>query len=319
VIDDAVEPGAPFSPKKLPIAVGTGALGVLSAVLIAVIVARVGKALDLEEEIQRRFGLPVLGRIPATRALRRSAEGYSDALSLNPELMEAFKTLRTNLELLLLDVPQPAVLAVVSWGEGEGKSTVAAGVALTTAVSGLDVVAVDADLRHPALHARLGQPFGEGMAKATDREIERLVEPTEQNHLWFLSAGIPDRHPADLLPVALGRVLDYAHARDRRLVIDCPPMHGVAETVMVLAAAQNVLVVVDGRKTKLPELEAMIARLHAAGVRVMGVVLNKVQRSKQNSAYPSFVLRDDPMAKTTQTRRARPPRPAKSTRPARRS
>lgn len=289
IIDEAGVPGTPVSPRPIPILLGTGVLGVLSAVLASVIVYRVRKALSFEDEIQRRLALPVLGHIPAVSALRRAPGGAAaDVLVSTPQLMESFKTLRTNLELTLMDAPESSALSIVSWGEGEGKSTVAAGIALTPAMSGADVIAADADLRHPRLHTLLGQPFGEGMADVSPRTVAGLVRPTEYPHLWFVPAGIPDRHPADVLPVTMRVTLDHAATSRRRLVVDCPPLHGVAETAMVVAATHNAVLVVDGKMRKLPELEGVVGRLRSAGVNIVGVVLNRTHRSKVMSAYPAF-------------------------------
>jgi capsular exopolysaccharide synthesis family protein len=269
--------------------VGTTALGLLSAVIAAVVVARVSRALDVAEEIQRRFEVPVLGRVPALNALRAGKGGQVtiDALERSSEVVEAFRALATNLELALMSGDVPAVLAVLSGSEGEGKSTVAAGIAVTMAMSGNAVLAVDADLRRPTLHVRLGMPLGAGLAKAGNLEVGDLVQRTDVPNLWLLSAGLPDRHPADLLAASLSATLDYSREQDRRMIIDCPPLNGVAETTMVAAMANNVLLVVDPRRTDVPDFEVLLTRLRTSGVRVVGVVLNRVGRPRRlrSAAY----------------------------------
>jgi capsular exopolysaccharide synthesis family protein len=289
LIERAGVPSKPYAPKVTPIAVGTTALGLLSAVIAAVVVARVSRALDVAEEIQRRFEVPVLGRVPALNALRAGKGGQVtiDALERSSEVVEAFRALATNLELALMSGEVPAVLAVLSGSEGEGKSTVAAGIAVTMAMSGNAVLAVDADLRRPTLHVRLGMPLGAGLAKAGNLEVGDLVQRTDVPNLWLLSAGLPDRHPADLLAASLSATLDYSREQDRRMIIDCPPLNGVAETTMVAAMANNVLLVVDPRRTDVPDFEVLLTRLRTSGVRVVGVVLNRVGRPRRlrSAAY----------------------------------
>jgi polysaccharide biosynthesis transport protein len=314
VLDEAVPSITPVSPRPVPILLGTTVLGLLSAVLAAVIAFQVRKALDLAEELERRLDLPIIGTIPNVRALRRASYGSAvDAILSSPELMEAFRSLGTNLDLALFsDVP--TTLSVASWGEGEGKSTVAAGIALTSAASGQETIAVDADLRHPELHSRLSQPFGEGLADVARRDLETLIGPTGYRNLWFLPSGIPDRHPADVLAVTLEEVIRYGRAERRRLVVDPPPFHGIAETLMVLAASHNVVIVVDRRKAKLAELEAMVTRMRASGVNIIGVVLNRTSQSRKDSAYPAYAPDARHLRAPAEPLRARRP-PASRIRP----
>jgi Mrp family chromosome partitioning ATPase len=104
-----------------------------------------------------------------------------------------------------------------------------------------------------------------------------------------MSAGIPDRHPADVLAVTLPRVVGALRADDRLLLIDAPPIHGVAETPMILSVAGHVVLVVDGTSAKLPQLEQAVRRLQGSGVTIVGVVLNRMRRRRQAPQYRAYV------------------------------
>ena len=294
ILDEATTPTSPVSPKRVPIAVGTFALGIISAVFASVAVWRTRKAFDVVEELERRLDIPVVGRIPSVSSKHRRDARPMDVLAETPELMEAFQSLRTNLELAFLGTsPERQVVAVASWGEGEGKSTVAAGLALTSAASGSEVLAVDADLRRPALHTRLGQSAGPGVADARPGEVARLVKPTGRRNLWFIPAGVPDQHPADVLTTTLEPVLEYARQRAWRVVVDSPPYQGIAETATVLSAARYVLLVVDARRMRLPEIIAMTTRLQASGMNVVGIALNRIPKSRVDGAYSAYLAAND--------------------------
>lgn len=312
VLDEAGVPSTPVSPKRTPIFLGTIVLGLISAVFASSVMFRARKALNVVEEIERRLGVPVIGRIPLQRSLQRaSGDSASDILLTTPRLTEAFQALRTNLELAFLGTPiETQVVALASWGEGVGKSTVAAGLAMTSAQSGTEVLAVDVDLRRPELHARLGEPFGPGTADAARRPVEKLVIRTRQPRLWMLPAGMTDRHPADILAVALEPILSFARSRSWRVVLDVPPYHGVAETAMVLSAARYVVLVVDARRAKLPELESMTSRLRASGVNIVGVALNRVAKSRMDSAYGPYSPGSTKPERST-SRRESPPAPSR--------
>ena len=72
---------------------------------------------------------------------------------------------------------------------------------------------------------------------------------------------------------------------------------------MVLSSARYVLIVVDARRTKLPELESMVSRLQATGVNIVGVALNRVSKSRMDSAYGPYA------PKGSRSTPAQPPQP----------
>jgi capsular exopolysaccharide synthesis family protein len=305
----AFTPSEPVAPQPTPILVGAGVLGLFLALLAAVGAARVRQALDVAEEVRSRFDAPVLGQIPPVRRLGRGNEAVASLLEDGPpELIEAFQSLRTNLDLLLLD-HRPSAIAVASWSAGEGKSTVAAGLALSLAAVGRDVVVIDADLRRPTQHERLGEPFGEGLADLGSLDVEQVLRRTRYEHLWFLPAGVPDRHPADVVTMALPRAHRALAAEGRLLLIDAPPLHGVAETPFVLSVAHHVILVVDAASVKLIELEQAVERLRNSGLVLLGVVINRVRTQRQGAAYDSYLLKADVADADRRVSRPRPVQP----------
>jgi capsular exopolysaccharide synthesis family protein len=310
----AFTPSEPVAPQPKPILIGAGVLGLFLALLAAVGAARVRQALDVAEEVRSRFDAPVLGQIPPVRRLGRGNEAVASLLEDGPpELIEAFQSLRTNLDLLLLD-HRPSAIAIASWSAGEGKSTVAAGLALSLAAVGRDVVVIDADLRRPTQHERLGEPFGEGLADLGSMDVEQVLRRTRYEHLWFLPAGVPDRHPADVVTTALPRAYRALAAEGRLLLIDAPPLHGVAETPFVLSVAHHVILVVDAASVKLIELEQAVDRLRSSGLVLLGVVINRVRTQRQGAAYDSYLLKAD-VADADRRSRPRPVQPVRSSEP----
>ena len=289
LLNPASIPSVPSSPRPTVLLIGTFVLGCILAVVAAVVAYRFNRALDVVEDIRRRLGVPVIGQIPTIRPLKRGNRSFAEVFSQDsPDLVEAFQGLRTSIELLSRDGNLRAI-AVSSWGAGEGKSSVCAGLAMAFSSSGHKVVAIDADLRNPNLHHRMGESFGEGIADAGRIPIDNLVWPTRFPNLSLVTAGIPDRHPADVLAVTLPRVVGSLLADDRLLLIDAPPIHGVAETPMILSTAGHVVLVVDGTSHKLPQLEQSVRRLQGSGVTIVGVVLNRMRRRRQAPQYRAYV------------------------------
>ena len=201
--------------------------------------------------------------------------------------------MRTNLELTLIG-DTPHAIAITSWAPGEGKSVVTSALAVALARSGRRVVAVDADLRRPRLHARLGRKFGPGLADLPHSDVASILSPTSEDRLFLMPAGTPEGHPADALALALNEARERLMGDDRLLLFDCPPLQGLAETPLILACAMNTIIVVDTSNVKLLELEEAVDRMRATGVQLRGVVINRIRRKRRPRYYARYPSRSMP-------------------------
>jgi Mrp family chromosome partitioning ATPase len=233
----------------------------------------------------------VLATIPRVRALsKRPLRPLMTSKSI-PELEESFRQLRTAVELTLAR-ERPDVIAVTSLVASEGKTTVTVGLAVALASVGHDVVLLDADLRRPrgphgasvCRSAATAWPSGPG--------VRMPVRRSEVEQLGYLTAGNPDRHPADVTALALSRALVAYRQPGRLVLLDAPPIRGAAETPLVLDAASHVIVVVDASSSKMPELASVIDDFQARGIRFLGVVVNKAKKHRRDKADECASCRD---------------------------
>jgi succinoglycan biosynthesis transport protein ExoP len=309
VLDTALPPSEPVSPKPVASLFATAIAGIITGVLAAVAVQRTRKALDLEGEIKRRLGVPVIGQIPAIRRLRRQAPAIDAVLTSNPAFAEAIQGLRTNVELAAVGLaPGERVIAMASWVSGEGKSTIATALGVSFAAGGRDVVLIDADLRKPTQHIKLGEPFGDGLADAGQVDPVKLLRRTRQEGLYLLPAGMPDRHPSDVLAANLPNAVHRLARGDRLVIVDAPPIHGIAETPLILSVVRQIILVVDSASTKLPEIERAVRELRDTGVNVLGVVINRVRR-RSNSGYGAYPAYTAPVLNASPAVRPAPAEP----------
>jgi Mrp family chromosome partitioning ATPase len=112
-----------------------------------------------------------------------------------------------------------------------------------------------------------------------------LLASTENRYLEVIPAGVPTRHPADIAAADVPRLLRALRESDRTVVLDCPPITGIAETTILVAKADAVVLVVDARRFNFDELEQGLAQLRASGANVVGIVLNRVRRRKTPTPY----------------------------------
>ena len=299
---------------KTALLLASAVLGVLAAVFVALIASRTRRALDPTVEARARLHLPVLATIPRVRALRKRPLRPLMTSKSIPDLEESFRQLRTAVELTLVR-ERPDVIAVTSFVASEGKTTVTVGLAVALASVGHDVVLLDSDLRRPAVHTALGVPLGpDGLADWSRRDHHPELRRSEVEQLGYLTAGTPDRHPADVTALALSRALTAYRQPGRLILIDAPPIRGAAETPLVLDSASHVIVVVDASSSKMPELASVLEDFRARGIRFLGVVVNKAKKHRRdkNDEYAYVVPR---MQAHTNGATANPAAPAPAPRP----
>lgn len=282
VADPARVPREPSSPLKGPILLGAGLLGVIAALFSAIGANALRRRVASADEIRERYGIEVLGEIPAKRRFPASV-GELFTLAEFADVVEAYQRLRTNLEIA---AKRHLFVAVTSCVQGEGKSTVTANLAWTLASIGHSVVAVDCDLRRPTLHKRFELNLEKGVSDIADGvDVGSLAKDTDMHTLTVIPAGDAKRHPAEIVSMAFPRLVD--ELQDEIVLIDTPPMLGVGETTLIATITKAVLLVIDARHRDPAEVEAVLNELRRTGADVLGAVINKshVSRSRRRSYY----------------------------------
>ena len=282
-LSPAPVPTSPSNPR-MPILLGAAGFGVILAIFSSVWAAGIRRRLSRVTEVKERIGATVLGEIP-----RVGVSGLKPAELFvrhgEPLAMEAFQELRSNL-LISLPTGASATIAVTSCDPGEGKTSVATNIAWALAAQDRHVTAIDCDLRKPSLHTQMGVPFGPGVTSRRTEDALAHASRTPNPYLDVIPAGIIDRHPSDIVSAHLPLLLDQLRERHDTVVIDCPPLIAVAETVLIAAMVDLVIVVVDARRFNPERLQQSLLRLDTTSVNV-GVVLNRVRfgRQRRDGAY----------------------------------
>lgn len=279
-LDAAAVPRSPSSPRKVPIMLGFGLFGILLGVFGALAANALRREIQDSDELRDRFGLEVLAEIPQTRRFPPNAVELFNG-SGDPRLVEAFQRLRTNFG--IVSGRETLAITVTSCGPGEGKSTVTANLAWVLASLGPNVVAIDCDLRRPALHEHLGAQLEKGLGNFANGDPRSLAQRTPLASLSVVSAGTTRRHPTEVLYTNLPRLLEAFD--DRLVLVDTPPMLGVAESTLIATMTKAVLLVIDGRKTVRTDLEQVLQDLRRADVRVLGAVVNRGKPAGSTNYY----------------------------------
>jgi capsular exopolysaccharide synthesis family protein len=193
---------------------------------------------------------------------------------------EAYRTLRTNLDFSSLDKPIKTML-VTSAGPEEGKSTVLANLAVTTAQAGRRVILVDCDLRRPTLHSifNLKNDVGLTTMVVDDAAMESPpLRDTGVEGLQLVSSGPLPPNPSELLGSRrMEEIIAALLERADVVLFDAPPVVAVTDAAVLATKVDGVLLVVNAGGTKRDYARTAKARLEKVNANLLGAVLNNVR------------------------------------------
>ncbi len=200
---------------------------------------------------------------------------------------EAIRTLRNSILLADFDRRLRSLL-VTSASPGEGKSTVAAHLAVAHAEQGHRTLLIDGDLRRPSVHRRFDIPGAVGLSNVLLAETswqQAVVKLPALANLEVLPAGPSSRRAADLVGRGLQELLDEAVAQYDLVILDAPPLLGFAEPLQMATVVDGVVVITRAGETSRKAVASVIATLNRLRSAVVGVVLNEVHTGMSDSYH----------------------------------
>ena len=290
VVEPAVAPTAPVSPRPLLNTLLAAVLGLLIAAGIAVVSEYLNDAIKDSDDVQEVAGLSTLGTIARMKGDRARSEIYRLAALLYPRssAAEAYRALRTNIEFAAVDAPIRTLL-VTSSIPGEGKTITASNLAVVFAQAGRRVLLVDADLRKPGVHVVFDLPNAHGLTtllRSDAVSLDAIAKATEQENLRILTTGPLPPNPAELLgSLRMGTVLERLKASGDLVIFDSPPLQAVTDSAILSSFVDRTLFVIDARHSRRRTVRLAREALARAGANVVGAVLNRIPDRVHSSYY----------------------------------
>lgn len=194
---------------------------------------------------------------------------------------ELYRQLRSNLEYVAVGSDSLSVV-VTSSLQGEGKSTIAANLALALSEGGQKVLLLDADLRRPAIAAYTGLVGDAGLTSVLvgRATFDEVVQTWSAGPDVLTSGPIPPNPSEILSSEAMADLLGEVKERYSVVVIDSAPLAAVADAAIIAPDTDGALVVVDRTQVHRAQLERTTASLRKSGAKVLGLIINKVAPDK---------------------------------------
>jgi len=246
-------------------------------------------ALGTENNLQYQYSYSERNQSRPMRELKSiELANYVDAESA---IAESYRTIRTS---ILLSTPEspPKIITVSSSVPREGKTSTVVNLAISFTKLSKKVLIIDGDLRKPSIHKIFKIKNTQGLSSflVSKSNVEEVFFKTDVNNLYVIPSGPVPPNPSELLDsqrmnVLLKKMKEHFDV----IFIDSPPLIGIVDPVIIGRHTDGTIMVVWAGKTQKKAVQKAKEELDRYRVRILGVVLNKVNLKKTNAyGYYSY-------------------------------
>lgn len=283
LVDRAKPADKPSSPNLMINMAIALLAGLALAAGIVFLLEKMDSSVRDPQEVLPRFGLPLLGAIPETLD-RDVADAITDKKSA---IYEAYFSLMTNLT-FLTEHGAPRSIMLTSSQPREGKSNSSLCLATVLAATGKSVILIDADVRNPSLNRYLDIPNQRGLSHylSGDDDLDGMIATLPALGFSIVTAGKMPPNAAELLGSdRFGKLIDILLARYDHVLVDSPPLLGLADAPLIARRVEGVLFTIEANATKNRAIETALARLRMSGAKLFGAIVTKIGARNQVYGY----------------------------------
>lgn len=284
IVDRGQLPGGPYAPSLSRSLLLSLMLGLGAGLGAAFFIEHLDDTVHSPEEIEKISGLASLGVIPKATAGGSPEEALFDPRSA---VSEAYRSLCTALQ-FSTDQGLPKTLLVTSASPGEGKSITSLAIARHFATMGMKVLVVDADLRNPSLHKKLGLDNSIGLSNYLTGGCTppEAFQASPIANLAFMASGPLPPNAADLLGSArLHSLLSIGLEVFDLIVVDGPPVMGLADAMLLSNATSATVFVIAAGQARTGLVRGALRRLQIGRAPIIGTILTKYNAKAAGYGY----------------------------------
>jgi capsular exopolysaccharide synthesis family protein len=282
VVDRAEPPGAPYKPNLMVNLLIGLILGLVAGLGAALALEFLNDTIKTPDDVRDKLRLPSLGVIPKKKGVESVSDELKDQTS---PVSEAYYSLRTSLQ-FTTESGAPKSLLITSTRAAEGKSSTTLALAQNFARLGNSVLLIDSDLRKPAFVTGLEPNEGLSKLLTNTDALQGHVLKTQFENLSLLPCGPLPPNPAELLASPrLKAVIAEAMANFDMVIVDGPPVLGLADAPLLAGVCRATLLVVESGKTRTRAAIDATNRLKASGGNIVGAVLTKFRHQAHGYGY----------------------------------
>lgn len=287
VITPATVPGAPSYPRKSRTIFGALIFGLFLGIGGAYAKELLNSGFTTVRQAEELLELPVLASVSRMSNADLTIGGklltIPNYLTERPlsRYSEAIRGLRSGVQMTDVDNP-PKVIQVGSTMPSEGKTTIALSLAASAANSGLNVLLVDADLRHPSASRFLGMHKEAGLVDLLLGQVtlQDVLKQRPDFNFWIIPAGSKTQNPPDLLASERMKSLVASFRKSfDYIVIDSPPIGPVIDSAVIAQLADKVVFVVRWAATAREMVQQSVQQL-SGHKKIAGIVFNQVNENE---------------------------------------
>lgn len=285
ILELAELPRTATSTKK-PISILLGLIiGLILGIAFAFLLEYLDQSVKDPMQIERVLGLPLLGVVPLIETDTALIQKAGD---LKKTILEPFRTLRANIKHLAATYKHK-VFMICSAIKGEGKTTLAANLAITFALDGKKVIIVDADLRRSQLHTLFSIPKETGLADylLEAKSISDIIKPTIYDNLRIITSGERPHNPAELIGTMRFDVLIHELRKQADIVLfDSPALLPVSDGLSMAPKMDGCIMAFRTMWTPLKAAKQAKEQIARVGAHIMGGIFNGVAQGP--GYYPYY-------------------------------
>ncbi len=295
VVDTAVEPIKPISPKKLLILLLAILAGVIVGSIIALLRNMLRTGIKDSGQIENELDLPVYATVPRSpiqesriKILKKKKSIPILAVKNGDDIaIESLRSIRTAIHFALANAKNNIIM-IAGPSPEVGKSFISTNLATIFAQGDKRVLLIDADMRRGYMHKYFDVDVKPGLSELLSGQADqqKVLHKTQVANLDVITRGKSPTNPSEILSSnQFKELLEQLQGQYDHIIIDTPPVLAVTDGIIISQYTGVNLIVARYAKSQMKELELTLNRFEQAGVKVNGFILNDIQRASAGYGY----------------------------------